>query len=260
MSRTLILSDIHLCKKISSCKTPEQLRPLWKGCDKLILNGDTTEEHGLQTAEQSRKQTQKLIKLADEDGVETILICGNHDPEYSPNHIWMLDDKVLVMHGHIAFSGIAPWSWRSRYIAQARLQYLQESGDGFEQQLSAVDRASVDAATGKFKSSRPSTMRFLLLTLPAFCHVVLSWLAFPSRIHRWVHKYAPNAKFVITGHTHHAGIWKQDGRVIINTGCFGFPSHPRAVYIEDKTITVYKLRCKNTIYSLGRVCASWNVR
>jgi predicted phosphodiesterase len=260
MGKTLILSDIHFCKKSSTCNTAEQLRQLWQGCDLLILNGDTTEEHGLRTAEESRIQTKRLIKLAKQDGVQTTLICGNHDPEYEPNHVWICGNRLLVMHGHVAFSGVAPWSWRSRYIAAARKKYLEETGDGFEQQLSAICRSSVDAATGKFKSHRPSTFQFLLLIIPSIMHVLLGWLTFPTRIHRWAKTYAPATKFIVTGHTHHAGIWRREDRVIINTGCFGFPSHPRAVLIDECKLTVYKLQKKKNIYSLGRIFASWNLR
>ena len=261
MSKTLILSDIHFSTSSSTVISAEQLRQLWSGCDELVLNGDTAEAHALQTCEASKKLTTSLINLAECDGVKTTLICGNHDPKISEtDFLWFWDKKVLVFHGHAAFSGLAPWSWRAKYIVKTREQYLIDSGDGFDEQLAAIRRASFDAASGAFNSHRPSFLRFLLLALPATLHVLLGWWRFPSLIERWVDKYAPSAKYIIVGHTHHAGIWTRNKRIIVNTGCFGFPSHPRAVIIDNDVITVYRLRLSDGNYSLGRVCSSWKAR
>ena len=261
MSKTLILSDIHFCRPRSSEVTPEQLRPLWSGCDALVLNGDTTEAHAKSTSSASKQNTETLIELASHDGVQTTLICGNHDPVVSEiESLWFCDKRVLVFHGHAAFPTITPWNWRSKYIAEVRSNYLAENGDGFEEQLAAVRMASFDAVSGAFSAHRPSMPHMLALGPPAAFRVFYSWWKFPSLLTAWVEKYASTASCIITGHTHHAGIWKRNNRVIVNTGCFGFPSHPRAVVIEGQQITVYRLRLMNGNYSLGRVCASWNVR
>ena len=261
MSKTLILSDIHFCRSSSSVTSVEQLRPLWSECDALVLNGDTTEAHANDCSDESKQYTEKLVKLAEHDGVKTTLICGNHDPVVSEiEYLWFCEKKVLVFHGHVAFPQITPWSWRAKYIAKARKKYLAESGDGFEEQLAAVRRASFDAASGAFSTCRPSFPHMLAIGLPAAFQVFYSWWRFPALLSTWVEQYAPSAKFIITGHIHHAGIWKRKNRVIVNTGCFGFPSHPRAVVIENDKITVYRLRLTRGHYSLGRVCASWNAR
>tara|TARA_B100000959_G_scaffold278029_1_gene335605 strand:- start:118 stop:903 length:786 start_codon:yes stop_codon:yes gene_type:complete len=261
MSKTLILSDIHFCESALPDKTAQKFRNLFSGFDALILNGDTTEEHSLSSFEVSREQADALIKFASEDGLQTTVICGNHDPVSSDiDHIWLCDKSVLVFHGHAAFPGIAPWSWRSKYIKKSREEYIKVNGDGFDEQLAAVRQASHEAASGKHKDKRPSLPHMFLLGIPAFFHVLNSWRKFPNLVSDWVERYAPSAKYVITGHTHHAGIWTRNNRVIINTGCFSFPSHPRAVILENDTITVHRLVLSNGNYSFGRVCASWNVR
>lgn len=201
-----------------------------------------------------------MIDLATQDGLKVILVCGNHDPEYGVSHVWKHNKKILITHGHIAFPGVAPWSWRSKHIQKARRGYLDSTGDGFEEQFSATKKASIDAATGKFKSHTPSKFRYLCIAIPSAIHVLIGWLTFPTRIHNWAQKYAPSAQIIITGHTHHAGIWKRGTQTIVNTGCFGFPSHPRAVVIENELVVVHKLRCNEGRYSLGKICASLNVR
>jgi predicted phosphodiesterase len=261
MSRTLILSDIHFCRKPSKVTSGKQIRALWEGCDTLVLNGDTTETHSIRYSDESKKLTRELVDLAKKDGVTTRLICGNHDPLVSEtDYLWFCNNQVLVFHGHVAFPNVAPWSWRAPFVLKARQAYLEESGDGFLEQLIALRKASHDSASGKFSTDRPSTVKMLLLGLPATFRIFQGWWKFPSLISNWVEQYAPSANYIITGHTHHAGIWKRNGRVIVNTGCFGFPTHPRAVIIEDSNIAVYRLRISNGVYSLGRVCDSWNAR
>jgi predicted phosphodiesterase len=261
MSKTLILSDIHFGKPSSSLTSASQLKNLWSGCDELVLNGDTTEIHSAKHGKQSEDYTSELIDIASNDGVQTTLISGNHDPNCSETDwLWFWDETVFVFHGHAAFAGIAPWSWRAKYIKKRRNEYIHKSSDGFVEQLEAVRKASHDAATGAFSKHRPSLPHMLMLGFPAVFNVLHGWWKFPSYVSRWIDSYAPTAKYVITGHTHHAGIWKRNGRVIINTGCFGFPSHPRAVVIDDEKLTVYRLRLTGGNYSLGRVCSSWNAR
>ena len=261
MSKTLILSDIHFCESRLSSTSAQRFQKLFDGINTLILNGDTTEEHSQCSFEASKKQTDELLAMASEHGVQTTIICGNHDPIISElDHVWLCNKSVLVFHGHAAFPEIAPWSWRSKYILKARESYIRENGDGFNEQLAAVRKASHEAASGTYRGQRPSLPHMCLLGMPAIFHVLSSWLKFPSLVAEWVEKYAPSAKFIVTGHTHHAGIWKRKGRVIINTGCYGFPSHPRAVILDDESIIVHRLKLSNGFYSLGRVCSSWNVR
>ena len=261
MSKTLILSDIHFCGSHSKVKSAEQLRPLWDGCDAMVLNGDTTEVNSPRHSEESKQRASELIAIATQDGVHTTYLCGNHDPVESDNDfMWFCKENVFVFHGHAAFETLAPWSWRAKFIGQVRKKYIQESGDGFQEQLKSARKASFDVVSGAFESSRPSAVFLALLGIPAAIRVLLGWKYFPSLISHWIEQYAPSAKFVIVGHTHHAGIWKRNGRVIINTGCFGFPSHPRAVVIDNDELIVYKLRLTDGHYSLGRVCSSWNVR
>lgn len=259
MRRTLILSDIHFCKRSSNVKNVEQLRPLWRGYDALILNGDTSELHCAEHSEKARIATENLAKMTHEDGVELTLICGNHDPTISDiEHAWFFDKKVLVFHGHAPIYGGAPWSWRYSHFANTFNKQLEITNDGFSEQLLAVREASIQSATGAFNEHRPSKCKMLSLAIPAVVKILLCWKRYPTLVSNWAEIYAPTASVIITGHTHHAGVWRRNNKIIINTGCFGFPSHPRAVEINNEKISVYKVVKKNNNYALGRVCASWN--
>ncbi len=258
MRRTLILSDIHFCKRSSTVKNVEQLRPLWKGYDALVLNGDTSELHCAKHSEKARIATEKLAQLTNEDGVELTLICGNHDPTISQvEHAWFCDKKVLVFHGHAPIYGGAPWSWRYTHFANTFNKQIEATGDGFTEQLLAVREASIQSATGAFNEHRPSKRKMVSFAIPAIFKILLCWKRYPTLVSDWADTFAPTATIIITGHTHHAGIWHRDNKIIINTGCFGFPSHPRAVEITDEKITVHKVIKKKDAYALGRVCAFW---
>ena len=186
------------------------------------------------------------------------LLTGNHDPNNGINSTWLCNETILVTHGHVALKGVAPWSWRSKYIEEARKYYLQNSGDGFTEQLEATQKASFDAATGEFKKYSPSTIKLFLIAFPAIIQVLLSWVKFPRLMANWAMTYAPSAKFIVTGHTHHAGIWKCNDMTIINTGCYGFPSHPRAVIVDESKIEVYKIQQSGDLFSLGQRLRSWS--
>ena len=259
MTRTLILSDIHFGNRSSNVRSVDQLRPLWQGFDSLILNGDTSEIHSSASRERSRDYIEKIRSDSSADNVQLTFVCGNHDPTISETeHLWFHDEKTLVFHGHAPIRGLAPWSWRCKYIIKAIEGCLEKSGDGFDEQLAATREASILAATGGFNHHRPSTPNMLLLGFPAAFQVLRCWWNYPTLVANWVRRYAPSAQHIIVGHTHHAGIWNRDDITILNTGCFGFPSHPRAVVIDGNSISVHRVIKRDGIYELGRVCKSWN--
>jgi predicted phosphodiesterase len=226
----------------------------------LVLNGDTSELHSTASPDASKQATDEIRNAAVEDNVQLTMLCGNHDPDISDReHLWFHNKTTLVFHGHTPVTGVAPWSWRCKYIAENNKKYIQRNGDGFKEQLIATRTASTMAATGKFKQHRPKSPYMIMLGIPATYRVLQCWWKYPSLVADWIKQYAPSAAFVITGHIHHAGIWKRGGITVINTGCFGFPSHPRAVVIDNDVMQVYRIKKSNNYFELGRVCASWNV-
>ena len=264
MSKTLILSDIHFCKNGSSVRSFDSLRSLWQGFDDLILNGDTAETLSSTLAEKSIQLTESLVDAARAEGVHVTLLGGNHDPDISDlDHVYLSQEKILVFHGHAAFQDIAPWSWRSPHILRTRSEYISLQGDGFAQQLEAVRNAASKVRTQEFNKFKPTPIQMMMLAVPSLLNVLRGWCIFPSLVSRWVETYSPQSSFVVTGHSHHAGIWKRSDRTIINTGCFGlrgFPSRPRAVVIDDQQLRVFKLRKSNGVYEFGNQVASFEVK
>jgi len=264
MSKILILSDIHFCKNGSSVQSYESIRSLWVGFDTLILNGDTAETLSSTLADPSIQLTESLVDAATEDGLQVILLGGNHDPDISNcDHVYLLNEKILVFHGHVAFQGVAPWSWRSPHIQQLRKDHIRSRGDGFMAQLEAVRAASSSVRMKVFEKNRPSYFGLLMFAIPSMFQVLRGWVVFPSLISDWVNAYSPQSSVIITGHTHRPGIWKRGNKTIINTGCFGlrgFPARPKAVVVEGQQISLFTLQKRGGAYGLGRQDLSFELK
>ena len=102
MQRILVLSDLHLGLTARRTPTPAMLRPLWQGCDHLLLNGDTAELHVPSMSAPATDQLATMQQLCEEDGVGLSLIAGNHDPFISPlQRCTLVDGRVLVTHGQV---------------------------------------------------------------------------------------------------------------------------------------------------------------
>jgi hypothetical protein len=83
--------------------------------------------------------------------------------------------------------------------------------------------------------------------------VLWYWWRFPRLAARFLRDHAPNARIGVFGHTHRAGIWTIDNRVIINTGSFGFPGKPRGVMVEgDREARVLAIENDGATYRFAR--------
>ncbi len=248
MSKTLILSDIHFANSSSSANSPQALLPLLDDVNTLILNGDTAETLSKKLRGYSVAMTEELIALANETGVEVVLVTGNHDPDISQtDYMERMDKRVLIMHGHAILEGIAPWSWRAPLISS--YMKTRPSPDSLDSVLSLVTETALQVGTDAIESKMPSTLRLLAMAPSSVFHILKSWMTFPRRTHEFLKKYSPNTTVCITGHTHRQGVWHRDGVVIINTGCFGkcsFPSAPLAVLLDDEQRSVIVKRIKKT--------------
>jgi predicted phosphodiesterase len=260
LTRILVLSDLHLCNRLSTIEDVAELRPLWLEFNELILNGDTEESYSKKYSMQSQRATRALIQSAENDSVKVHLLNGNHDPVISDQHAYFShDEKVLIMHGHAIFPDIAPWTWYASKIKAHRDQLLQTSGDSFDAQLESTRIASDRSAKSREAKNRPGLIEMPYKAAWSVAKILQTWWRCPSLTEQWLSKYAPKTKIVVVGHTHRAGIWKINNRIIINTGCFAFPSHPRGVVIEGNTLQVFRIRKTKNKYFLDQELGSWQL-
>jgi UDP-2,3-diacylglucosamine pyrophosphatase LpxH len=243
--RFLILSDLHLGKK------PERMhaglfRSLWRRGDHLIINGDCAELHDPRYNWEAARQTLRLQELCDNDGVTLTLLAGNHDPGISKlRHLFLGNGKVLVTHGDAVHPAIAPWCHSAPIMRGAFDDAMKALPVESRTDLEARLRASTHAAEVKWETVKDQVgwigIWGLLRQPWSFVQIVQYWQAFPREAAKFASEFAPSAKYVVMGHTHHQGIWTVDDRVVINSGCYEFPGKPRAVVLEDNVLRVHSL-------------------
>ena len=254
--RTVIISDTHLGPKHGAVRSADVLRPLWDGAAKLIVNGDVAEVHHPRHSTAAARQVVRLAELCETDGVTLRLISGNHDALLTDvRHIWMGHRFVLVTHGDAIHPAIAPWSPRADLLTASFKDALGKFEDGspqtLERRLSAAQHAGFTEWSNEARFGVSPMME--LLRQPSSIFKILScWRQMPEMAAEFLGKLAPQARFIILGHTHREGIWPVNGRVVINTGSFGFPGHPRAVVIEGDMLSVWPIVWKRGGYRLGR--------
>jgi predicted phosphodiesterase len=246
--RTLILSDLHLAKPASELTKIDQLRPLWAGMDRLIINGDLAEVQASPYREEACEQVNRLIELCEADGVKLTIISGNHDaPLTDTRHVMLADGKILVTHGDVFSPGIAPWTPQAKELAEQTREKL-ESVD--TQDLRARLKVSQQVAEREFDKPEVSSddeggiIEFIKRPYLAI-KLLWYWWTIPGKAARFAQRYRPAARVVIFGHSHRQGHWVRRRRLIINTGAFMFPGKPRAVLLEGSRLTVHDVKLQN---------------
>ena len=263
MSKTLILSDIHFSNPSSSARSAQMFMPLFDGIDRIILNGDTAEALSKRMSDSSITLTEELISLASQSGIDVVLITRNHDPDVSKtHHVYEFEKRVLIMHGHAVLDGVAPWSWRSKYIKELMRKY--PTPQTLDEMLEQVTESSQQVGTDEMESNKPSTLKMASLAVPAVFHILKSWFIYPTLTYNFLKQFAPETKVCITGHTHRRGIWIRDHVVIINTGCFAkyaFPSRPLAVLLDSvqRTVHAHSIKTTRDGFKLTKPLCEFNV-
>ena len=254
--RIVILSDTHLGRPSGAAVSVAALRPLWKDASNLIINGDVAEVHHPQHWAQAATQLLQLLDLCERDNVALTILSGNHDPFIGEvRHLHLADDKVFVTHGDALHPAIAPWSPAAGRMRKAHEEALAEiepeSRNHLESRLAAAQKAS-QAEWSDLEDEAGHSSLFAMLIRPwAIVQVLHYWHVFPKLVSRFVKDYSPQARFAILGHTHRPGIWKIDGRVIINTGAFGFPGKPWAVCLQDNRLEVWPIILRGGLYEFA---------
>lgn len=266
--RIVILSDTHLSDGRRGAGSAEALRPLWQGADRLIFNGDTAEMRSPRTRDAAHQRLEELKQLTAADGVELTLIAGNHDPFVSESDwLELVGGAVVLTHGDILQPAVRPWAeavaWlRAERDREAELDakasaepcdHDEPSAADFQEQLAATKRTAVRAwrrdNQARFEAAQLSQPVRWWRKAQRLSRVWFYWTVFPGRAHRFAEEEFPRAQFMVFGHIHNPGVWVEPNalgpgrdRVVINTGSFYLPPRPRAVVIEGRAVSFWKVR------------------
>ena len=254
--KRLVISDVHL--GMPGYAEVDQLRTLWAGCDELIVNGDLAEVLHPRYAAQAGWMMVELRSLCEHDGVELTLISGNHDPYLADRrHLSLAGGQVFLTHGDVLHPSIAPWCPTSNQVKEeyfaTEAVLASASRMDLETRLAITAHAAYTSWQLHVRGEQEikSTSVKSLLTKPM--HIVRLmhfWAIMPQLAARFAEQHAPEARFILTGHTHLPGVWQRRGRIIINTGCFTYPGKPRAVLIDGEQLSVHRIHKTDVGYTL----------
>lgn len=255
--RITIISDTHLGRPRQAALSADALRPIWAESSRLIINGDIAELHHPDLEDEAEAQVIRLFELTMLDGVVLTLISGNHDPYISDlRHVHIAEGAVFVTHGDVLHPAIAPWSPAAPRVLDAHERALAriapEDRDHLQARLSVSRYASTAERHALEKAASHTRFFDLLLHPRAVVKVLHYWYTIPRLAAHFTRNHAPEARFMVFGHTHHPGIWTIEDLTIINTGSFGFPGKPRAVVIENGELKVLAIRLQGGEYRLAK--------
>lgn len=262
--RIVILSDTHFGRSHPGVMAPAALRPLWQGASHLVLNGDVAEIHHAHHRARAARLTLQLFDLCEKDGVDLVLLSGNHDPFLSDvRHLHLAGGAVFVTHGDAMHPAIAPWSPNAarmrRAYARGMAALEPEDRDHLQARLDVAQHASHAEWVELDEEASLSSVRGMLVRPWAIVQVLHYWSIFPRLAADFAARHAPEARFIVLGHTHHRGVWTLDERVVINTGSFGFPGRPQAVVVEPERLHVIPLRRRRHVFQFGKPRISYEL-
>jgi predicted phosphodiesterase len=265
---TRILSDIHFGDRASRVHRLEQLTPLLHGVSHLVLNGDTLDTRPAKDAAHSARCRAAVTAFFPRHVGQVTFITGNHDADFSPHHhLDLADGAVFAIHGDVFFDNLVPWSQDARAAGRRIAEGLQA--------LPAEQRTDLDARLGVFRRVAMGipqrhqseqhgfryTVRYLADTVwppHRFFLVLQAWRLLPARAAALGRQHRPRARYVVTGHTHRAGLWRlPDGITVINTGSFTLPIGAHAVDLTAGKLQVRRVDSRRGDFTPGAVIAEF---
>jgi len=245
--KTLVISDTHLGRPAHGRLgkvTAQRLRPLWEGCDRVVINGDVAELQMRPYRAEAARQVEALQALCDQDGVELVLISGNHDAMLSDRrHALMAGGRVLVTHGDAMHPAIAPWCKSAAAMSRQTHEALAQMSEvDLRSRLAVAQHVAHRDFLEPHTSEGHHGMFWMLMRPHKIAMLLHYWWAVPKMASCFASEFAPRAEVVLFGHSHREGVWQRQGRTIINTGSFGFPGKPWAVLVEGRRVSVHCIR------------------
>ena len=259
---TLILSDLHLGHRASLIRDPEQLAPVFREANTIVLNGDTAELRHQIDRPVGRMLAATLARVCHSSGAKAIFINGNHDPVISHiDHLDLADGQMLVTHGDMLFLGIAPWSRQAYAYRKIHLRALDQLGPdallNFEKRLLATKRTSLKlqlleepTTLGRFPGVGLIVRQFWPPFRPFM--ILHAWWETPKLGAKLLQAFRPETRYLLIGHTHFPGCWNHGGRVVINTGSFVLNFGACAVLLKEKSFEIRKIKRYQKNFVLGK--------
>jgi UDP-2,3-diacylglucosamine pyrophosphatase LpxH len=259
----VILSDLHIGHPASRLTDPQSLTPLLRGAATVVFNGDTVEMLWVGNRDHAQEQLERLAQTCTDLGARPVFLNGNHDPIVSSaSYLDLCEGAVLVTHGDILFHSVAPWSRDAAVIGPEHSRLLEQLDEqakaDLAERLLIAKRAQLTLEM--HEPHRGTGLRVRVMTVvrevwPPWraVKIIHCWLQTPGFAARLAQEHRPLAHYVIIGHTHRAGVWRRDGRVVINTGSFMSFSGRSIVRLTAERVQVQEVVRHGCSWQLGRV-------
>lgn len=273
----VVLSDLHLNWNDGWEGRLRAIRPLWQGARSVVFNGDTLAWYTAAKAACTHKVLATIHHLCWQDRVRPVFLGGNSDHDIpGARHLTLAGGRVLVMHGDAAFPSISPWRSCAKAMRHARRAALEtmpaERAESLPGQLEASRQAMAhirrtygpraeqgDSGHGPEDGEGNGHGRGLPRERPwwrdnpaGLLAILRAWWVTPRMVARFAAEYAPAAEYVIIGHTHRPGIWRRDGRTIVNTGSFTRRARAYRVRLARGVLSVCDTQMAHGVCALGR--------
>jgi predicted phosphodiesterase len=263
-----ILSDLHYGDRASLVSRLGQLRPLFDGIGRLVLNGDTLDTRPGPHPGHAVACRDEVLDFFPRSVPAVTYLTGNHDADLSPHHrLDLARGQVFVTHGDIVFDNIVPWSNDAALIGQRIAEHLAAAPAGERDDLDRrlfIWRQVAASIPQRHQSERHGFkhfVRYLADTAwpPArILRVLQAWREQPRLAAALARRHRPAARYVVTGHIHRPGIWHDpNGLIVINTGSYTPPLGGTCVDLTLGRLVVRALRRRRGEFHPGRVLAEF---
>ncbi len=263
-----IFSDIHYGDRLSRVDRLGQLQPLCEGVDRLILNGDTLDTREGPNPDHTARCRADVADFVARAGVPITFLTGNHDPDFSDQHMLELaDGEVFVIHGDVLFECIVPWGRDAEPIRRKIRAELAALPPGAERRLEdrvAAFRRVAASLRQRHQAERHPVKyayRFLTDTVwppPSALNMLRAWRDLPRLAGALAAEHRPRARFALVGHTHRPGVWPTAaGVTVINTGSFSPPFGGMVADLSAGRLTVRRIEARRGAFHPGRTVAEF---
>ncbi len=263
-----ILSDIHFGDRASLVGRLGQLRPLFDGIDRLVLNGDTLDTRPGPNPEHSTACRDEVLDFFPRSVPTVTYLTGNHDADLSPHHrLDLARGQVFVTHGDIVFENIVPWSNDAALIGERIATQLAAAPASEREELDRrlfIWRQVAASIPQRHQSERHGLkhlMRYVADTAwppTRVLRVLQAWRNEPRLAAALARRHRPTARYVVTGHIHRPGIWRDpNGVIVINTGSYTPPLGATCVDLTPGRLLVRSVKRQRGEFRPGRVLAEF---
>ena len=251
----IVISDLHLGRE-GMVLAAEELEPLIREAGILIVNGDTAELHVSCYRQRAIEELDRFRALCLHHGTRLILLAGNHDPTLvQQRYIINREQGIFITHGDVIDEAVAPWSDAARRMRRRHREFIDSTPASQRHSMDTAFNACREAAVAEWDpdgdAGMPSTAGGVLLRPMTICRILGFWGSQARRINDFAARYVPESRLLLIGHSHRQRIRRFADRVVVNTGCYGFPGQPRAGIFDADGFHVRAITRQDGAWTLG---------